>query len=134
MLRVVLTTLTRPTMACVVVPVLGRFALDRPASVADIGSTTMRTLFRTLGLAVLVASAAPAAAQTWQTDPAFGARRDAYGPGVHMDATGRAYRDNPSDAWVFEPVRPNAYGPGVGSDSLGRPVTPDYGDRIGEEP
>jgi hypothetical protein len=41
-----------------------------------------------------------------------------------MDATGRAYHDNPSDAWVFEPVWPNAYGLGVGSDTLGRPVVP----------
>jgi hypothetical protein len=43
-----------------------------------------------------------------------------------MDATGRAYRDTPSNAWVFEPVRPNVYGPGVGSDALGRPVVPTY--------
>jgi hypothetical protein len=75
-------------------------------------------------LALLLVGAAAARAQTWETDPAFGARRNAYGPGVHMDATGRAYHDNPSDAWVFEPVRPNAYGPGVGSDTLGRPVVP----------
>jgi hypothetical protein len=48
-----------------------------------------------------------------------------------MDATGRAYRDTPSNAWVFEPVRPNAYGPGVGSDTLGRPVVPTYADSAG---
>jgi len=56
--------------------------------------------------------------------PPFGAQRNAYGPGVHMDATGRAYGDTPSNAWVFEPVRSNAYGPGVGSDTLGRSVVP----------
>jgi hypothetical protein len=81
--------------------------------------------------ALLLVAAASAPAQTWLTDPAFGARRDAYGPGVHMDATGRAYRDTPSNAWVFEPVRPNAYGPGVGSDTLGRPVVPTYADPAG---
>jgi hypothetical protein len=70
-------------------------------------------------------------AQTWLTDPAFGARRNAYGPGVHMDATGRAYRDTPSNAWLFEPVRPNAYGLDVGSDATGRPVVPTYGDPFG---
>jgi hypothetical protein len=48
-----------------------------------------------------------------------------------MDATGRAYRDAPSNAWVFEPVRPNAYGPGVGSDTLGRPVGPTYTPPLG---
>jgi hypothetical protein len=63
---------------------------------------------------------------TRRREPAYGARRNAHGPGVHMDATGRAYRDTPSDAWVFEPVRPNAYGLGVGSDALGRPVVPTY--------
>jgi hypothetical protein len=65
--------------------------------------TTLRTL------AVLLLLAGAASAQTWLTDPAFGAQRNAYGPGVHMDATGRAYGDTPSNAWVFEPVRPNAY-------------------------
>jgi hypothetical protein len=29
---------------------------------------------------------------SWQTDPRHGARRDAYGPGLHMDATGAPYR------------------------------------------
>jgi hypothetical protein len=87
--------------------------------------TTLRTL------AVLLLLAGAASAQSWLTDPAFGARRDAYGPGVHMDATGRAYRDTPSNACVFEPVRPNAYGPGVGSDTLGRPVVPTYQQPVG---
>jgi hypothetical protein len=45
---------------------------------------------------------------------------------VHTDVTGRAYRDSPPNAWVFEPVQPNAYELGVGSDSLGRPVVPTY--------
>jgi hypothetical protein len=84
----------------------------------------MRTLITATLVSVLLGNIVHA--QTWLTDPAFGARRDAYGPGVHMDATGRAYHDNPSDAWIFEPVRPNVYSPGVGSDSLGRPVVPNY--------
>jgi hypothetical protein len=75
-----------------------------------------KTITATL-IAVLLSGAAHA--QTCLTDPVFGAQRNAYGPGVHMDATGRAYRDTPSNAWVFEQVRPNAYGPGVGSDTLG---------------
>ena len=48
----------------------------------------------TATLVVLLAGAAHA--QTWLTDPAFGAQRNAYGPGVQMDATGGAYRGTPS--------------------------------------
>ena len=81
-----------------------------------------------LGAFLVGVVVAPISAQTWLTDPASGARRNAYGPGVHMDASGRAYRDTPSDAWVFEPLRPNAYGPGIGGDTLGRPVVSTYGD------
>jgi hypothetical protein len=84
-------------------------------------------------LALVLVGAAAAHAQTWLTDPAFGAQRNAYGPGVHMDATGRAYGDTPSNAWVFEPVQPNAYAPGVGRDTLGRPVVPTDGARGLEE-
>ncbi len=63
----------------------------------------------------------------WQTDPVFGARRNAYGPGVHMDATGRSYEDaRPGGGFVMEPVRPNAYGLGVGMDATGSPVEPAY--------
>jgi hypothetical protein len=43
-------------------------------------------------LALLLVGAASAHAQTWLTDPAFGARRDAYGPGV-LDA-GTLHRGN----------------------------------------
>jgi len=82
----------------------------------------MRLALVALLVGVLVG---PVGAQTWLTDPAYGAQRNAYGPGVHMDASGRAYRDTPSDA-VFEPVQPNAYGPGIGGDTLGRPVVPSF--------
>jgi hypothetical protein len=57
-----------------------------------------KTITATL-IAVLLSGAAHA--QTCLTDPVFGAQRNAYGPGVHMDATGRAYRDTPSNARVF---------------------------------
>ena len=66
-------------------------------------------------------------AQTWETDPAFGAKRNVYGPGIHMDATGRPYKDNPGAGGpALEPVRPNVYRPGVGMDATGRPVRPKY--------
>jgi hypothetical protein len=85
-------------------------------------------------LALLLGGASAALAQTWQTDPAFGARRDAYGPGAHMDATGRLYHDAvPGQGQVLElaPVQPNAYGPGVGMDAFGRPVVPSYQQPVG---
>jgi hypothetical protein len=63
----------------------------------------MRTLITATLLASLLAVAAHA--QTWLTDPAFGARRDAYGPGVHMDATGRAYGDAPRMPGSSSPCR-----------------------------
>src|SRR5262245_47163898 len=106
--------------------------MPRPRTV----SPRMVKLPALLLLSALLAGAAHA--QTWLTDPAFGARRDTYGPGVHMDATGRPYRDNPSDAWIFEPVHPNVYGPGIGQDALGRQVVPSFnfgggaGDDLGE--
>jgi hypothetical protein len=61
----------------------------------------------------------------WMTDPRFGARRDAFGPGVHMDATGGVYRDSVPDAWAFPPFTPDAYGQGRGSDGTGRLVVPE---------
>jgi hypothetical protein len=61
----------------------------------------------------------------WMTDPRFGARRDAFGPGVHMDATGGVSRDSVPDAWLFPPFRHDAYGPGLGSDGTGRLVVPE---------
>ena len=79
-------------------------AARRPDRLARTVSPVMKIV--PVLLALLLIGAAPGHAQTWQTDPAFGARRDAYGPGVHMDAIGRVYRDTPSNAWLFEPVRP----------------------------
>jgi hypothetical protein len=92
--------------------------------------TTLRTL------AVLLLLAGAASAQSWLTDPAFGARRDAYGLGAHMDATGRLYHDAvPGQGQVLElaPVQPNAYAPGVGMDAFGRPVVPSYPGEGGRE-
>jgi hypothetical protein len=89
----------------------------------------MRLALGALLVGLLVGPIGAAHAQTWLTDPAFGARRDAYGPGAHMDATGRLYHDAvPGQGQVLElaPVQPNAYGPGVGMDAFGRPVVPSY--------
>jgi hypothetical protein len=83
-------------------------------------------LLATLLLAGLLAPATHANDNWLWTDPANGAERNAYGPGIHADSFGRAYRDTPADAWVFEPVRPNGYGLGTDSDALGRPVVPNY--------
>jgi len=51
--------------------------------------------------------------------------RDAYGPGIHSDVTGRPFQLSTPDGHTtsFERVRPNGYGPGVGMDNYGRPVT-----------
>jgi hypothetical protein len=94
-----------------------------------VGTVTRVMKLTPVLLALLLLGAAAAHAQTWLTDPAFGARRDAYGPGAHMDATGRLYHDAvPGQGQVLElaPVQPNAYGPGVGMDAFGRPVVPSY--------
>jgi hypothetical protein len=83
----------------------------------------------TVLLALLLVGAAFAHAQTRQTDPAFGARRDAYGTGVHMDGAGRSYHDaiqGGGQVLALAPVQPNAYAPGVGMDAFGRPVVPSY--------
>ena len=55
------------------------------------------------------------------------ARQNAYGLGVHSDATGRPFRWVPQGASSSfnDPllkVKPNAYGFGVGADQYGRPV------------
>lgn len=51
------------------------------------------------------------------------ARSDAYGPGIHADATGRPFRWRTDDgSMAFGAVRPNVYGPGIGADATGRPV------------
>ncbi len=54
---------------------------------------------------------------------------NAYGPGIHSDATGRPFIWVPQGGGTGYPdptlrVTPNAYGPGVGMDQYGRPVTP----------
>ncbi len=49
---------------------------------------------------------------------------NAYGPGIHSDATGRPFKFKTfdgQDVGIFK-VKPNAYGPGVGMDEFGRPV------------
>jgi hypothetical protein len=54
-------------------------------------------------------------------------RNDAYGPGIHSDATGRPFRWQTEDGQLVPPgnrVRPDAYGLGVGMDEFGRPVKP----------
>ena len=58
------------------------------------------------------------------------ARRNAYGPGLDSDATGRPFFWAPKHSPAGAPslpdptlrVKPDAYGPGVGSDQYGRPV------------
>ena len=50
-------------------------------------------------------------------------RPDAYGPGLHSDATGRPFSWRTQDGSMsFGLVKTNAYGLGVGMDSFGRPV------------
>ena len=54
-------------------------------------------------------------------------RNDAYGPGVHSDATGRPFTWQPQWGAPIPPggrVQPDAYGLGVGMDQFGRPVKP----------
>jgi hypothetical protein len=51
--------------------------------------------------------------------------QNAYGPGIHSDATGRPYTWQPTlghTGGVLGPVKPNAYGPGIGMDATGKPV------------
>lgn len=89
-------------------------------------------LAATLALATTHRAAAAELAP-WMTDPAFRARRDAFGPGVHMDATGGVYRDSIPDAWLFPPVVHDGYGAGVHRDGTGRPVVPERQDGVGDE-
>jgi hypothetical protein len=50
-------------------------------------------------------------------------RADAYGPGIHSDATGRPFTWRTNEGRVtFGPVKENAYGIGIGMDQFGRPV------------
>ncbi len=55
-------------------------------------------------------------------------RKDAYGPGIHSDATGRPFTWQPQWGGPIPPggrVQPDAYGLGVGMDQFGRPVKPE---------
>lgn len=50
---------------------------------------------------------------------------NAYGPGVHSDATGRPFQyqtQQGSTLQGHERVRPNAFAPGLHMDQYGRPV------------
>ncbi len=50
---------------------------------------------------------------------------NAYGPGIHSDATGRPFTWQPDFGGpALGPIKPNAYGPGIGMDATGRPVRP----------
>jgi hypothetical protein len=89
-----------------------------------------------LGTALLLGATCLATAgelAPWLTDPAFGAKRNAFGPGIHQDATGGIYRDSVPDAWVFPPVVHDGYGSGVDRDGTGRPVVPERIDGLGDE-
>lgn len=51
-------------------------------------------------------------------------KHNAYGPGIHSDATGRPFKFETfdgKDVQIFK-AKPNAYGPGIGMDEFGRPV------------
>jgi hypothetical protein len=48
---------------------------------------------------------------------------NAYGPGIHSDATGRPFQWRTQQGEEAQgPVKPDAYGLGVGMDQYGRPV------------
>jgi len=52
-------------------------------------------------------------------------KHDAYGPGLHSDATGRPFQWKTQDGQTsLGEVKPNGYGLGVGMDNYGRPVKP----------
>jgi hypothetical protein len=53
-------------------------------------------------------------------------QRDAYGPGIYSDGTGKPFMWKP-DMGAPDPlskVKPDVYGPGIGADEYGRPVRP----------
>jgi hypothetical protein len=54
-------------------------------------STTMLRTAVLLAVVLAMASTGNAQSSGWQTDPRYGARPNAYGPGINMDATGRPY-------------------------------------------
>ena len=53
-------------------------------------------------------------------------KQDAYGPGVHSDATGKPFewKTQNGETSRSNKVKPNGYGLGVGMDGYGRPVKP----------
>ncbi len=53
-------------------------------------------------------------------------KHNAYGPGVHSDATGRPFewKTQTGQTSHSNKVKPNGYGLGVGMDEYGRPVKP----------
>jgi hypothetical protein len=53
-------------------------------------------------------------------------KKDAYGPGIWSDGTGRPFQWQTNDGQTVPlgDVKPDAYGPGIGKDQFGRPVTP----------
>jgi len=53
-------------------------------------------------------------------------KNDAYGQGIHSDATGRPFKWETQQGHTdpLLDVKPNAYGPDIGMDQYGRPVKP----------
>ena len=53
-------------------------------------------------------------------------KQNAYGPGVHSDATGKPFEWKTQDGQTSHSnkVKPDGYGLGVGMDEYGRPVKP----------
>lgn len=53
-------------------------------------------------------------------------QHDAYGPGVHSDATGKPFEweTENGESSQSNKVKPDGYGLGVGMDEYGRPVKP----------
>jgi len=67
--------------------------------------------------------------QSWDQQDTFMRpyEQDAYGPGIHSDATGRSFVWQTDDGQTVLPgdwVQPDGYGLGIGMDEFGRPVKP----------
>ncbi len=87
-----------------------------------------------LVLLILLLAAVPAQAQVYPSDPPIFEpfQKDAYGPGVNSDATGRPFSWQPQgrDAAQPDPTiapRVNQYGLGQSADQYGRPIEPRMG-------
>jgi hypothetical protein len=85
-------------------------------------------------LVLLLLAAVPAQAQVYPSDPPIFEpfQKDAYGPGVNSDATGRPFSWQPQgrDAAQPDPTiapRVNQYGLGQSADQYGRPIEPRMG-------